>query len=208
MLPRSHRINTETSFSVGRFYPLHVIFHWDKRERERKGGGRGDDPNRWSHLFRPPPLANEISRWRDSKGIGLTTRRAQRRNCFFSRRYVRATCTFYLCPVLYRALPCRLFTGVHRLAVIIVGIYPPCPHSHPPLQHPASDARYNFAASSRRRPSLNLILTDQRRRGESSDGRYAGKWPENSIPPPSILPFFRKILPPLLRSHNASKYVS
>lgn len=44
--------------------------------------------------------------------------------------------------------------------------------------------------------------------GESSDGRYAGKWPENSIPLPSILPFFRKILPPLLRSHNASKYVS
>lgn len=206
MLPRSHRINTETSFSVGRFYPLHVIFHWDKRKRERKDGGRGDDPNRWSHLFRPPPLANEISRWRDSKGIGLTTRRARRRNCFFSRRYVRATCTFYLCLVLYRALPCRLFTGVHRLAVIIVGIYPPCPHSHPPLQHPASDARYILPQVVEE--GHRWTWSSRINGGESSDGRYAGKWPENSIPPLSILPFFRKILLPLLRSHNASKYVS
>lgn len=205
MLPRSHRINTETSFSVGRFYPLHVIFHWDKRERERKGGGRGDDPNRWSHLFRPPPLANEISRWRDSKGIGLTTRRAQRRNCFFSRRYVRATCTFYLCPVLYRALPCRLFTGVHRLAVIIVGIYPPCPHSHPPPSTSGVRRSIHFAASSRRRPSLNLILTDQRRRVQRWSIRRQMARKLDTL---SILPFFRKILPPLLRPHNASKYVS
>lgn len=38
-------------------------------------------------------------------------------------------------------------------------------HLHPiPLQHPASDARYTFAASRRTRPSLNLILTDERSR--------------------------------------------
>lgn len=30
-----------TSFlSVRRFYPLHVIFHWNKREREKEGGRR------------------------------------------------------------------------------------------------------------------------------------------------------------------------
>lgn len=147
-------------------------------------------------------MANEISRWRngeDSKGIGLTTRpRATSKLLFLSRRYVRASCAFYLC--LTASLPCRLFTGVHRLAVIIVGIHAP---PALPFQHPASDARYSFAASRRRRPSLNLILTDERR-GESSDGRYAGKWPEKLDTPSLRLAIFLKDPLSLFPPHNAS----
>lgn len=33
-------IKLTSFFSVRRFYPLHVIFHWNKREREKEGGRR------------------------------------------------------------------------------------------------------------------------------------------------------------------------